>query len=112
MYLNLIRIDRRKNLFIYHFYDFIFLKVEDNDGSKFKHKLTIFKSDPSDDGVIKVLVKNKFGEKTHQAKIGCVKAAKIVQPTKDCSAELGTSTTFHVIVDGKDCKLQRIELIS
>merc|ERR1712142_743286 len=75
-------------------------KVEDNDGSKFKHKLTIFKSDPSDDGVIKVLVKNKFGEKTHQAKIGCVKAAKIVQPTKDCSAELGTSTTFHVIVDG------------
>ena len=78
------------------------LQIEDNDGSKFKHKLTVMKSSSNDDGVIKVLVKNKFGEKTHQAKMGSVRAAKIVEPAKDCGGALGSSVTLHVVIDGKD----------
>merc|ERR1712168_750923 len=75
-------------------------KVENNVGSKFKHRLTISKSNSKDDGIIKVLVQNKHGEKTHQAKIGCNKAPKIVQPTQDGGAGLGKAHTFHAVVDG------------
>ena len=78
-----------------------YLQIEDNVGSKFKHKLTIMKTNSADDGLIKVLVKNKFGEKNHQAKMGCLKPAKIVQPAMDSGGALGSSATFHVVVDGK-----------
>ena len=70
-------------------------------GSKFKHRFTIVKSTMQDAGVIKAVVKNKFGEKTHQAKVGCLTPAKITQPTKDGGALKGSSFTFHAVVDGK-----------
>ena len=76
-------------------------QIEDNVSSKFKHRLTIAKTGTQDAGVIKVIVKNKFGEKTHQAKVGCLTPAKITKPTQDGGAGRGGSHTFHAVIDGE-----------
>ena len=59
------------------------------------------KTGAKDAGVYKVIVKNKFGEKTHQAKAGCLTPAKIVTPPQDGNAARGGSYTFHAVIDGE-----------